>query len=407
MLRLRNLEPSGRSHRGLAKAAGIAWTAGVLVACLSHQPLEYAGAKAAQPRARVMVASSGNYSETRKTIPITRRAKAKRQVVMSMSARRLPNPRAGDRLKLTAEAQVTVDCREPGSRCAGRPYLYNPRIGAQLVLARGSGATGGPSADPVSSRQVSSCRGKPLSSRQHHCVIVFTRARFDVHHLGDLPCSPDACRVNLVLDAHNRHARRGNRLVIGANKPSGRIVQDRGRINVIRLRPGTQPPPPVAISRKRRHRSIPVNETRTVVLSKRLAGLREGAQLDVLASYRADVSRLPYTTRVTTHLILARGPRATETSPRVATMSSSLGGQIAEANGSNCTKVQTPCPYTKVGVLRMRRDARSRAGRPIPLYVNLFVVSNPKRAGGRRGDHMAVLPHPRLKVARYRASLLG
>lgn len=387
--------------------AGIAWVFGALAAWLTHQPLDSAAANSAQPGPRVMVATSGNYSETRKTIRITRRAKANRRVVMSMSARRLPNPQTGDRLKLTAEVQVTVDCREPGSRCAGRPYLYNPRIGAQLVLARGPGATGGPKADPVSSRQVSSCRGKPLSSRQHHCVIVFTRVRFDVHRLADLPCSPDSCRVNLVLDAHNRHARRGNRLVIGANKPSGRIVQDRGRINAVRLRPGAQPAPPVAISRKRRHRSIPVDETRTVVLSKRLKGLREGAQLEVLARYRADVSRLPYTTRVTTHLILARGPRATETSPRVANMSSSLGGQIAEANGSNCTKVQTPCPYTKVGVLRMRRDARSRAGRPIPLYVNLFVVSNPKRARGRPGDRMAVLPHPRLKVARYRPSLLG
>jgi hypothetical protein len=381
--------------------------AGALAAALPHRLPEPAGAHAVKRPPRVLVATSGNYSETRKAIPITRRAGANRRVVMSMSARRLPDLRVHDRLKLTAEIQVTVDCREPGSRCAGRPYLYNPRIGSQLVLSRGRSATGGKKADPVSARQVTSCRGKPLSSRQHHCVIVFTHARFDVRSLRALPCEPDSCRVNLVMDAHNRHARRGNKLVIGANKPSGRVVQDRGRINAVRLRPGDQPPPPVAVSRKRRHRSIPVNETRTVVLSKRLVGLRKGAQLEVLARYRADVSRLPYTTRVTTHLVLARGPRATESSPRVASMSSSLGGQIAEANGSNCTKVQTPCPYTKVGVLRMRRDARSRAGRPIPLYVNLFVVSNPKRARGRPGDHMAVLPHPRLKVARYRPSLLG
>ena len=88
-------------------------------------------------------------------------------------------------------------------------------------------------------------------------------------------------------------------------------------------------------------------------------------------------------------------------------MASSLQGQIAEANGSNCTKVQTPCPYTKVGVLRMRRDARNRAGHRIPLYVNLFVVSNPKRAGRRPGDRLAVLSHPELKVARYKPSLRG
>jgi hypothetical protein len=356
---------------------------------------------------KVLVATSGNYSETRKTIPITKRARADRRVVMSMSAGRLPEIRSGDRLKLTAELQVTVDCHKRGSSCAGRPYLFNPRLGSQLVLARGPGATGGPSANPVSGRQTISCRGRPLSSRQHHCVIVFTRVSFDIHRLGALPCRPASCRVNLVLDAHNRHAHRGDKLVIGANKPSGRIVQDRGRINAIRLRPGSQPRPPVAITRKRRRHSVPLDETRTVVLSKRLVGLRKGAQLAVLARYRADVSGLPYSTRVTTHLILARGPRATTTSPRVASMSSSFHGQIAEANGSNCTKVQTPCPYTKVGVLRMRRDARSRAGHGIPLYVNLYVVSNPKRARRRSGDRLAVLAHPKLKVARYRPSLLG
>jgi hypothetical protein len=380
---------------------------GALGAGLVQVLAESEGARAAQPAPTVLVATSGSYSETRKTIPITKRATADRRVVMSMSARRLPDLSAGDRLKLTAELQVTVDCREPGSRCAGRPYLFNPRVGSQLVLARGPGDTGGPGAIPVSSRHVSRCRGRPLSSRQHHCVIVFTRASFDVHRLGALPCSPGSCRVNMVLDASNRHAHRGDKLVIGANKPSGKIIQDRGRINAIRLHPGSQPPPPVKVTRKRRHRAIPLDETRTVVLSKRLAGLRKGAQLAVLASYRADVSHLRYSARVTTHLILARSPRATQPSPRVARMSSSLQGQIAEANGSNCTKVQTPCPYTKVGVLRMRRDARSRAGHRIPLYVNLFVVSNPKRARARRGDRLAVLPHPKLKVARYRPSLRG
>jgi hypothetical protein len=88
-------------------------------------------------------------------------------------------------------------------------------------------------------------------------------------------------------------------------------------------------------------------------------------------------------------------------------MTSSFHGQIAEANGSNCTKVQTPCPYTKVGVLRMRRDAVTRSGRRLPLYVNLYAVSNPKRAKPRPGDRMAVLPHPKLRVARYRPALLG
>jgi hypothetical protein len=385
----------------------MACVTGALGAGLVHVRAESAAARAAQPAPKVLVATSGNYSETRKTVPITKRAKAEPRVVMSMSPRRLPDLRAGDRLRLTSELQVTLDCHKRGPSCAGHPYLFNPRIGSQLVLARRPGAARGPRVAPVSGRHVIRCRGRPLSSRQHHCVLVFTHARFDVRRPGALPCRPAACRVNLVVDAYNRRARHGDKLVIGANKPSGRIVQDRGRINAIRLRPGSQPPPPTKVTRKRRHRSVPLDATRTVVLSNRLAALRKGTQLAVLARYRADVSHLHYSARVTTHLILAGSPRATRPSPRVARMSSSLQGQIAEANGSNCTKVQTPCPYTKVGVLRMRRDARNRAGHRIPLYVNLFVVSNPKRVRGRRGDRLAILPHPKLKVARYRPSLRG
>jgi hypothetical protein len=399
--------PGGLIAGRLVKAAGVGCMAAALAAGLLHLLGATADARAAHQGPTVLVTTSGSHSETRKTIPITRKARARRRVAMSMSAGRLPDLKARDRLKLTAELQVTLDCHKRSRSCAGRPYLFNPRIGTQLVLARGRDATGGPGATPLSSRHVIRCRGRPLSSRQHHCVLVFTHVSFDVRRLGSLPCRPRSCRVNMVVDANNRHARRGDRLVIGANKPSGRIVQDRGRINAVRLRPGSQPPPPTQVTRKRRHRSVPLDAARTVVLSERLAGLRKGAQLAVLARYSADVSRLRYSARVTTHLILAAGPRATKPSRRVAKMSSSLQGQIAEANGYNCTKVQTPCPYTKVGVLRMRRDARNRRGHRIPLYVNLFVVSNPKRAQRRPGDRLAILPHPKLKVARYRPSLLG
>ena len=85
----------------------------------------------------------------------------------------------------------------------------------------------------------------------------------------------------------------------------------------------------------------------------------------------------------------------------------SFDGEIDEINASNCTEVQTPCPYTKVGVLRMTRDARSSSGHPIPLYVNLYVISNPKRAGRRAGDRLPILSHLKLEVKRYKPSLRG
>ena len=55
----------------------------------------------------------------------------------------------------------------------------------------------------------------------------------------------------------------------------------------------------------------------------------------------------------------------------------------------------------------MRRDARTRSGRPIPLYVNLYVVSNPKRTRRGAGARLPILAHPKLEVKRYPPSLHG
>jgi hypothetical protein len=355
---------------------------------------------------KVLVRTTGDDSELAKTVPITRRSRAERRVVMSMGPRRLPALTTGDRLEVTAELQVTVDCFRQRPACVGRPYLHNPHVGARLVLARRSDATGGEHAIPLSEREVITCHAKPLSSRQHHCVLVFTDAALNVEHARSLPCARPSCHVNFVLDAHSRSARRGEKLIVGANKPDGRILQDKGRINAVRLRPANQPPPRVLETRKRRNARVPLDQTPTVVLSKRLRELRKNTQLSVLARMRTDVSRLPYSARVTTHLILARRRHSTATSDRVARLAS-LHGEIAETNGSNCTLRQTPCPYPKVGVMRMRRNATNQAGHRIPLYINLYVVSNPKRNPEPSGRQLRILPRARLKVTRYRPALRG
>ncbi len=380
--------------------------AATLVVAVGARLAEPAVAERDDAKPKVLVATSGNRSETRKTIPITRRSRADGRVVMSMRPRNLPDLKGGDRLVASAELMVTVDCIKRIRSCAGRPYLYNPRVGARLVLAGGRGATGGRRATPISVRKRITCRGKPLSSRQHHCMIVFKHPSLLVHHPAALPCAPRSCRVNLVLEAHSRRAHHGDKLVIGNNRPTGKIGQDKGRINVIRLRPSSQPAPPKSISRHRRRRLVPLDETPSVIVSKRLTGLRKGEQLAVLARFRTDVARLPYTARVSSQLILARSPRATKPSPKLRRIAS-FDGEIDELNASNCTKVQTPCPYTKVGVLWMRRDARSPSGRPIPLYANLYVIGNPKRADRGAGDRLPILSHPKLEVTRYPPSLRG
>ena len=349
--------------------------------------------------------TSGDHSETRETIPITRHSGARKRVVISMPPKRVPDLAAGDRLKLTAELQVTVDCHRQAQSCAGRPYHYNPKVGSRLVIADGAHATGDGHVLSVSSRHTQVCRGKPLRQRQHHCVLVFTGS-FQHIDPARLPCAPGSCFLNYVLDAHSRHARRGDRLVIGANRPGGRIVQDRARLNAIRLRPESLHPTSVETSHRRRHRRVRLNEAHTVVVSRKLERLRRGEQLDVLARWRANIRGLPFGVRATSHVILARRPNSTRTSPRVRRMAT-YHGQIGEANGSNCVQILNPCPYSKVGILRMRRNAVNRRGNPIPLYVNLYVVSNPKRTPEGRDASYRIATHPKLRVARYAPSLLG
>lgn len=354
---------------------------------------------------KVLVATTGDHSETRRTVPITRRTAAKPRVVMSMGPHKLPGIATGDRLKLSAELQVTVNCFRRDLACVGPPYFFNPHVGSKLVLAPGPHIAGGEHAEAITGRRVITCKARPLGDRQHHCVLVFKHPSLPIAGPESLPCQPGACYVNFVVDAHNRRAHRGDRLIIGANKPNGHILQDKGRINAVRLRPGNQPSPRLLKTGRRRSR-VPLDQTPTVVLSQPLGGLRKGTQLSVLARMRADASGLPYSARVTTHLILARTPRSTTTSARVARMAS-LHGEIAETNGSNCTRTQSPCRYAKVGVLRMLHDARSRQGHSIPLFVNLYVVSNPKRTKGQRQRALRVLPDAKMHIARYRPALLG
>jgi hypothetical protein len=387
----------------LAVAAGLT---GVVLGGTSTRALVRAASPVPAVAApRVLVTTTGSDSETRRTLPITRRAKARKRVVMSMGPHELPGLKTRDRLELTAELQVTDDCRHQAPRCAGRPYRFSPRIGSRLVLASHRRTTGGRHAIALSARKRIRCR-QSVPNRQHHCVLVFTGASKRIHDPDALPCGPSTCHVNFVVDAHNKRAQRGDKLIIGANKPDGFILQDKGRINAIRLRPGSQRRAPTLETTERRHMRIPLDQTPTVVLSRRLNGLRKNTQLAVLAQMRTDVSKLPYSARVTTHLILGRTRHSTATSRWVAHLASPHG-EIAETNGSNCTRAQTRCPYTKVGVLRMLRDARNRAGEPIPLFVNLYVVSNPKRASRRPVHRLKVVPPARMKVTRYKASLRG
>ena len=88
-----------------------------------------AGAGAGEPP-QVRVATTANNSELVKTLPITRRAGAEKRVVMSMKPGPLPDLATGDRLRVTAELQVTNNCNFRSPRCVGPVYHYAPMITA-------------------------------------------------------------------------------------------------------------------------------------------------------------------------------------------------------------------------------------------------------------------------------------
>jgi hypothetical protein len=354
---------------------------------------------------KVKVATTGNRSELVQTVPITKRPSVSPRVVMSMAPRALPSLQTGDQLEVSAEVEVTTDCRTLSSQCVGQPYEFNPRIGAMLVLAASPGTASGFVLVP---RQEVVCRQK-LPDRQHHCVIVLQPPALQVD-LGALPCGPGSCHVNLVIDTYQRHGSpKRNVLLIGANNRNGKVKQDKGRINAIRTRPGVPPvvppPPPTGTGQvgtsERLAAGVPLDPpSEAVIYSLQLDGLTDGEQLAVKAGVTTDVSLLPHNVNVSSRVVLADDPLSTDPGV-IGAQVSKLDGEITENNGFNCTHRTTPCASTKLGVVEIRANA------DVPLYVN--VVVNIARIGGSSppGTFLPVTEAGGLEITRYPASVKG
>ena len=356
-------------------------------------------------RVSVKIASTGSFSETRRTVPIARSPGAGSRVVMSMPPSGLPSLAPGDVLTVTAEVEVTTDClnREPPKQCRGSSYRYNPVVAAQPMLAAGPEEATGPRTVPVGERRKITCRQKP-PAREHHCMIVFTSAELPLEDPAALPCAPD-CHLNLVIDAHHPGARANDRLIIGSTGPRGGVHQDKGRVNVIRTRgadPTRLPPPPPdgTLTTATDVRLVP-GITRAeppltaVVFSQPLEGVRAREQIAVRATVQTGIVRLRHNVNVSAKVILADRPTAT--SPGAAALQAALlGGEITEHNGFNCTQLTTPCVTDKVGLIGIIRDA------PQTLYANLVLGIG--RVGGRSpGDNLVNFTAGGLQVTRYPA----
>jgi hypothetical protein len=351
----------------------------------------------------VRVTTTGHGSERVRTLPIARRPGREPRVVMSLSPNRLPSLSRGDRLRVTAELQVTVNCFFQSPRCVGPVYRYNPEIQARLILARSAETTGGPGAIALGEAQRDVCTQRH-PHREHHCVLVFRHGGLEVRRPGRLPCPLEACYVNMVAEAHHPRARPGEVVMVGGNRPDGTIPQDRGRINAVRLhRVAAAAFRPESTSRRLRGRVAP-DFRRRVVYSKRLRGLEEGDQLVVEASMKTAIAHLPYAVRTSARLILANSPRAVRQGEFVKKVAF-LNGEIAENNGFNCTQDKGSCLTRKVGVLEMKGDAANAKGRPVPLYVNLVTVFGPKVLDAKARDRIKLRKGGGVRVRRFPAAL--
>jgi hypothetical protein len=351
----------------------------------------------------VFEATTGNDSEMVNTLPITRHAGRKPHVVMSLRPSDLPRLEQGDELKLTAEVQTTNTCVDRTERCIGRQYGFSPFVSAKLLLAAGNGVTGGHRAMSLGHAKSVHC-GQQRLNRNHHCVLTFQHARKRIHDPGALPCPPSRCFVNLVASAHNKRAQEGDVVVVGADRPDGSILQDKGRLNAVVTTPAASPPGRSS-TKARIHRRLPVNRggNWTSVYSARLSNVHRGDVLVAIAKQRTGISPVPYNVFLDTRIILT-GRRSGNHANRLTRRISSLNGQLTEGNGFNCTHgrsaYRSPCKSIKAGLVKIRRDP-IRHGHPVPVFVNLVCHTRPKLAAPRPGDHVDVLSHGHLEVAKY------
>lgn len=374
----------------------------VVVTCLGGALLALP-ASAGQATGSLHPSLSGDRVEARSTIPVARGSQQKPRVALSTPIASPQALRRGDRIRVSAELQVTTTCVDESSRCVGRPYGFSPEIGARLLLTGGASSTKG---KPISGRQELRCNQR-RPNRNHHCVFVFADISKRIRDARRLPCEPERCFVNLVADAHHPNARGGNVVLLGADRPDGTVDGDKARLDVLVERGRTEAK--IFGTEAELRDRVPIAEQggrgRRVVYSLRLGGLRRGDVLVTRARQLMGISGLPYNVFVGTRLILAARPN--DTRPRgIARRAGVLGGEVTELNGFNCTHgpsaYRDPCLTKKTGATLIRRSPQ-RGGEPAPLFLNLVSAGLEKLANAGDRDSMRVLDGGYLRAVRYRA----
>lgn len=356
--------------------------------------------------------SSGHSSELVETIEIEKKAKASQTVVMTIGPERLPSLRRATTLTANAEVQLTLTCVRDGNRCVGSPYRYSPRIGARIVLSGSRDLSRSPQL--VVSERVGATCSQAIDNRNHHCPLVIDDSVLEIPPAPELPCEPRGCRLNLVVDAAHPDAGDDDKLVIGIDSDSGRILQDKGRLNAIVRAPQTEVRERALDTRRRLAAEIPMTAggsgERTVVYSKRLRGLAVGDIINARALLVAGIQPLDYAAFIGSQIIVADSPEQTHPGA-IARRSITYRGEITETNGFNCTQAGTdysdPCRSPKVGVAAVRRAPVDGDGRLAPLYVNLVARAFPKRVGKMPKDVATVEKQGFLRLGVLREIVSG
>ena len=378
--------------------------AGVLLAALVVAASATAGVLPEPPKAELD--TTGDHSELIESIPIATQAGTGERVVMSLGPDKLPGLESGDTLRTSGEVQFSTTCVEPGPRCVGTPYQVNPTLTARIVLAAAPDQTAGGLA--LSEQKQVRCK-QQRPNRNHHCTLVLPNTETPIPDAAALPCASDACYVNFVVGASNPRAKRGNRVVIGGDKPDGSVAQDKGRLNAIEI-PAAAPAPSVQSTSDVVTSELPLTEgdkqKRRVVHSIAIDAPHKGEVLAFDGGYTATIDHLPFNTFLGTRVILAESPTATSPTG-LARSDVQLRGVAAESNGFNCTQgpsgYPSPCSVVKAGALRVIQDAVDPStGLPATLYLNLVASAKPLLAKNvKNSQRVFIGPSTGLTVSRY------
>jgi hypothetical protein len=345
---------------------------------------------------KVLVCATRKPAELFKTVPITAGAGATPKVVLRLGPDKaaltpFPDLQPGDLLKVLVELTVTTDCRTLAQGdCIPppAPYGWSPRVRARLLLADNRTAT---EKKPGKAEELDK-ESVLVTHDRHHYVFTLETQR-------TIPQAWKARENNIIvaLDAYNRAAGRNHRLLIGANEQGG-VTQDMARVNVIRLRPGDDPPPTPVTTRRLRVKRLPLTKERKVLLSLPIERPAKDEQLVVGGFVEASGAGRPYPARLSARVFLTDTETDTDLAKESKRIEPVYRGEIAEHNGSNCLP-GAMLQARKVGVLRVARSSNRTH------YVN--VVCESADPIYDRTDAPLALTRGSLTVTRYPASWKG